>query len=468
MAFYCRENELKKMNRRYEDGEFECVVIYGRRRVGKTALINEFCKDKKTIYYSALKAPAAENLSALSKAVYMYERPNADTYPEFASFEDVLEEIGRLGSEERIVFVIDEYPYLAEAYDSISSRLQHLIDHVWQKGKLYLILCGSSMSFMQNQVLGYESPLYGRRTAQFKIEPMTYRETAVFHPELTDEENAYIYGITGGIPHYINKLNVRSSLDDALIENLFDRSAYLFEEPENLLKQELREPAIYNSIIRAIAEGASKLNEIATKVGLESGSCSKYVGVLMELGLVQKETPITETTTRKSVYTIEDNFFRFWYRFVPQNMSSITSGRFGRSYDRVVKARMHDYMGMIFEKMCKEYLMYYADDLPFNLADVGQWWGNDSSAKKEIQIDIVGVPVQEPNQKVREYLIGSCKFKNEKIGMDELHLIEHYADVFGKGRDYFFAIFSLGGFTQELIDYAKNHRVKLITMADMY
>jgi hypothetical protein len=225
---------------------------------------------------------------------------------------------------------------------------------------------------------------------------------------------------------------------------------------------------MYNSIIRAIAEGASKLNEIATKVDLESGPCSKYVGVLIELGLVKKETPITETTTRKSVYMIEDNFFRFWYRFVPQNMSSISSGRFEHSFNRVVKARMHDYMGLIFEKMCKEYLMYYAENLPFDLAEVGQWWGNDSSAKKEIQIDLVGVPVQEPNQKVTEYLIGSCKFKNEKIGMDELRLLEHYAGVFGKGKSYYFVIFSLGGFAPELIKYAKNNKVKLITLADMY
>lgn len=468
MAFYCREDELRKMNRRYEDGSFECVVIYGRRRVGKTALINEFCKNKKTIYFSALKATAAENLSALSKAVYQYEHPNADTYPEFPSFEAVLDEIGRLGNEERLIFVIDEYPYLAESYGTISSRLQHLIDHVWQNGKIYLILCGSSMSFMQNQVLGYESPLYGRRTAQFKIEPLTYRETAVFHPGFPDELNAYIYGITGGVPHYINKLNVRKSLDDALMDNLFDRSAYLFEEPDNLLKQELREPAVYNAVIRAIAEGASKLNEIATKVGLESGPCSKYVSVLTELGLVKKETAITETSTKKTIYMIEDNFFRFWYRFVPQNMSSISAGRFARSYSKVVKAKLHDYMGLIFEKMCREYLMYYAEDLPFDLANVGQWWGTDAAAKKEIQIDIVGVPVQEPNKKITEYLIGSCKFKNEKIGMDELHLIEHYADVFGKGRSYFYMIFSLGGFTQELIDYAKENPVKLVTLEDMY
>jgi hypothetical protein len=190
--------------------------------------------------------------------------------------------------------------------------------------------------------------------------------------------------------------------------------------------------------------------------------------VLIGLGLVKKEYPITETTARKSVYMIEDNFFRFWYRFIPQNMSAILSGRFNNLYDRLVKACMHDYMGLIFEKMCKEYLMYYAKDLPFDLADVGQWWGNDSTVKKEIQIDIVGVPVNEPNQKNTEYLIGSCKFRNERTGMDEMKKLIHYAEVFGKGSSYYYIIFSFGGFTGELTEYAKKNRVKLLTLADIY
>ena len=468
MPFYCRKNELRKMNQRFNADNFECIVIYGRRRVGKTALINEFCKDKKAIYYSALNATSQENLEALSKAIHQYRHPDDDNYPVYYSFEAALKEIGHIGKTERTVFVIDEYPYLAKASPSISSRLQHLIDHQWQDSKLYLILCGSSMSFMQNQVLGYESPLYGRRTAQFRIEPLTYKETAEFHPESSNEENAWIYGITGGIPHYINKLGVCGSLDDAIVDNIFDRSGYLFEEPENLLKQELREPGAYNSIITAVAEGSSKLNEIATKTGMDSAACSKYIKVLIDLGILKRETPITEKAGKKTIYEIEDNFFRFWYRFVPQNYSAIASGRFPGIYDRVVKSGMHDYMGLIFEKMCKEYLVRYADKLPFDLADVGQWWGTDPHEKKQVQIDIVGVPVKEPDKKVSEYLIGSCKFRNEKIGMTELELLEHYAMVFAKGTKYYYVIFSMGGFTDELLSAAKERNVLLLTLDDIY
>lgn len=193
--------------------------------------------------------------------------------------------------------------------------LQHIIDHKWTDSQMYLILCGSSMSFMKSQVLGKESPLYGRRTAQFKIMQLDYKETAVFHPNLSEEDNALIYGITGGVPHYINKLDVRDSVDEALMENLFDRSSYLYEEPANLLKQELREPAIYNAIIKAIAEGASRLNDITTKVGEENSVVAKYLKTLIDLGIVKKETPITEKPGKKNDLSSGGQFFSFLVPF---------------------------------------------------------------------------------------------------------------------------------------------------------
>lgn len=461
--FHCRESELRKLNKRYQYTDFECVIIYGRRRVGKTALINEFCKDKPTIYFSALNATAPENLRTLSNSIHQYERPDAASTAEFQSYEDAFDEISKLSAEERVVFVIDEYPYLAKSKPAVSSMLQHLIDHVWSEGRLFLILCGSSMSFMEYQVLGYESPLYGRRTAQFKIEPLTYLESAQFYPSLNYEDQALVYGITGGIPHYINQLKVRSTVDRALLDNLFDSSSYLFEEPENLLKQELREPAVYNSIIRAIAEGASRMNDISTKTGIETGPCAKYVKTLIDLGIIKKETPITEKPGKKTIYFLTDNFFRFWYRFVPQNIAAIHSERIEKVYPYAVKQYLSDYMGLIFEKMCQEYLLYYADDLPVNLSGIGQWWGTDSRRKKQIQIDLVGTPVEG-----KEYLIGSCKFRNEKIGMDELELLREYAKVFGKGERYYYYIFSKGGFTQSLMEAANRGDVSLIGLGDMY
>lgn len=461
--FHCRETELYELNKRYRKENFECIVIYGRRRVGKTALINEFCKDKPTIFFSALNASSEENLVALSKAVYEKQYSGAGEAPVFQSYDAALSEITRLSEQERLVFVIDEYPYLAKAEESISSRLQHMIDHTWQNGKLFLILCGSSMSFMEYQVLGYESPLYGRRTAQFKIQAMTYKEMTAFHPNLSNEQQALLYGITGGIPHYINKLEIESDIDVALMENLFNSSGYLFEEPENLLKQELRETAMYNSVISAIAGGASKLNEIATKVGVETGICVKYIKVLQELGILKRETPITEKQGKKTIYLICDNFFRFWYRFVPQNVSAIQSGRMEAIYDIAMKQYFSNYMGLVFEQMCREYLLRYETNLPILLSEVGQWWGTDARTRKEVQIDIVGTPVEG-----KEYIIGSCKYKNEPVGVEELELLKEYATVFGYGTRYHYYIFSKGGFTKGLKELEKQGEVRLVSLEGMY
>ena len=461
--FYCREKELKELNKRYHKENFECIVIYGRRRVGKTALINEFCKDKKHIFLSALNASSQENLEALSKAIYAKEHLEANDAPVYSSFDAAFAEITSLAKKERIVFVIDEYPYLAKANSSISSRLQHIIDHIWKNTKLFLILCGSSMNFMENQVLGYESPLYGRRTGQFKIQALNYREMTAFNQKLNEEQQSLVYGITGGIPHYINKLDVEDDVDEALKDNFFNTSSYLYEEPENLLKQELREPAVYNSVIAAIAGGASRSNEISTKVGLESGVCAKYLKVLSELGIIKKEKPITEKSGKKTIYLIGDNFFRFWYRFVPQNVSSISAGRIDKIYDGVIKRHFSDYMGLVFEQMCKEYLLCYAENLPIILSDIGQWWGTDSKEKKEVQIDIVGTPVEG-----KEYIIGSCKYKNEPVGIAELELLKHYANVFGKGEKYHYYIFSKGGFSQGLEEIARKESVVLLTLQDIY
>ena len=466
--FLCREKELLKLNRRYQNNGLECIIIYGRRRVGKTALINEFIKDKPTIYFPALAANSRGNLAALSKAIHIYQNPDSLSAPVYSSFDMAFSEITLLLKKNaRLVFVIDEYPYLAKSDNSISSRLQHLLDHDWANSNLFLILCGSSVSFMEDEVLSDKSPLFGRRTGQFKIEPLTYLESARFHPELSPEENALIFGITGGIPHYIRKLNIRTTIKDALLENFFDTSSYLFEEPENLLKQELREHAVYNSIITAAANGAARQSEIASKAGIEITVSSKYLGVLNELGIIKKTEPVIDKSKRKTLYRITDNFFRFWYRFVPENMMAISSGSIEKTFDAAVGKYLPEYMGLVFEQICTQFLIYYADDLPFQFINIGEWWGTDSIRKKEAQLDIVAVGKEESLSSGRNLLIGSCKYKNELIGMDELQLIRDYASNFASSKDRcFYSIFSKGGFTNGL--KLKQDEVKLYTLEDLY
>lgn len=463
--FIGREKELAVLNERYDSNNFECMIIYGRRRVGKTSLISEFCRDKPAVFFSALNSTDKENLEMLSRSIYEYESDNTDGAPIYKSYDDAFDKISALGKKKRIIFVIDEYPYLASAYEAISSKLQHIIDHKWKNSRIFLILCGSSMSFMENQVLGYQSPLYGRRTGQMKIQALSFKETSLFYPHLDNEQQAVLYGITGGIPLYVQNLDVTQDIDTSLKKNFFVPSSFLIEEPQNLLKQELREPAVYNSIITAIAQGASRLNDIATKTGMSTAVCTKYVNSLISLGLIQKDTPVTEKAGRKTIYLIKDSLFRFWYRFVPHNINAVNSGRFPLFYDTLVKRNINEYMGLVFEQMCRDWLMNEVspEKLPIMLVDIGQWWGSSSKLKKEVQIDIVGMSGNSD-----EYIIGSCKFRNEQIGTDEYDLLKSYAEAFGKGSRYYYYIFSKSGFTSGLEELGKEGIVNLIFLDDMY
>ena len=228
---------------------------------------------------------------------------------------------------ERIIFVIDEFPYLATSDKAASSILQAAIDKHQENSKLFLILCGSSMSFMENQVLGHKSPLYGRRTAQYKLKPFDYMESGEMLSGFSNKEKIILYGVTGGIPEYLARIDNALSLQKNIQALFFDPSGRLFEEPANLLKQELKIPETYNAIIAAIAGGSSKLNEIATKAGIETSQCSKMLSTLIGLGIVRKEYPITETKSKKSLYILNDWMFVFWYRFVLPDISRFRSKR---------------------------------------------------------------------------------------------------------------------------------------------
>lgn len=459
--FIGRERELNSLNKLYVSGKFEFVVIYGRRRVGKTALINQFIRNKKAIYFMGVESNARQNLENLSRNILEYSAKGQEGSV-FLSFQTALEHVFQFAKEERLVLAIDEYPYLARSSRSLASTLQFLIDRYKDESRLMLILCGSSMSYMEDHVLAYKAPLYGRRTAQMKIQPFDFADTCRYFENFSGEDKALIYGIVGGTPQYLLQMDDRLSVEDNIKNTFLNPTSSLFEEPENLLKQEVREPALYNAIITAIATGSSRMAEISTKVGENTSVCASYLKNLIALGLVRRESPYGEKASRKSIYSIDDNMFRFWYRFIPEYSSVIARGAADMAYRRM-EPHLSDYMGNVFEEICKQYLWKLLLDgkSPVEFKELGRWWGTDPSAHSQAEIDIMG------DQDKDTALFGECKWTNEKVDAGVLEKLAGRSKLFHYHKVYLY-LFAKSGFTKGCIDKAKGlGNAMLVTYSDI-
>jgi AAA+ ATPase superfamily predicted ATPase len=459
--FIGRNAEIDSLNKFYQRDGFQFPVIYGRRRVGKTTLINAFCKGKKAVYFVAVQSTLKENLEILSNQILAALAPDAPKNP-FASFRDALDYVFERAKGERIIFAIDEYPYLAESGKSVSSVLQAAIDKYQSGSKLFLILCGSSMPFMENQVLGYKSPLYGRRTAQFKLLPFDCLTSSEMLEGFSSEDKIVLYSITGGIPEYLSRINKNIFVKENVRDLLFDPSGRLFEEPANLLKQELKTPQTYNAIIAAIADGSSRLNEISTQVGIETSQCSKMLNTLIGLGLIKKEVPVTEKAeSKKTVYLLDDQMFVFWYRFVQPELSRITAGLGDIVCEEVFDGLLPGHVGHVFEKCAVQYMWQQlkAKALPISFRKIGRWWGTNPKARREEEIDFIAY---DKNAAV----FGECKWRNKPLGDSVLDELIRKAGLFPMFGMKYYALFSKIGFTEELAARAAQQKNILLVAAD--
>jgi hypothetical protein len=446
--FIGRKNEIEILNNLYNEDKFHFIVMYGRRRVGKTTLLTEFCKDKPSIFFVAEEYNDKFALDSFSDKILSYFGLGG-MVGKFESWEKAFLFLGQKAKNKRLAVVIDEFPYIVNSNKSIPSLLQNVIDHNLKDTKLFLIVCGSSMSFIEKEVLSYKSPLYGRRTSQLVVEPFNFFDSKKFFPNYGFEEQVMAYGVLGGIPQYLSIFNDKYNLYENIKTKILDKSSYLYEEPKLLLRQEVREPALYNSIIEAIAMGSSKLNEISTKVGVDTDKCSKYISTLIELKILEKVAPIElKAKSRKSIYKIKDNFFRFWYRFVFSNKALIEQGLLDEVVENKIKPIMNDFLGMVYEEICIDYLKILNRNkkLPFVFEKIGKWWGNNPFKKREEEIDIVAIG----NDNI---IFGECKWQNQKIDVAVLNNLIEKSTLFDyKNKHYI--LFSKSGFTSEAVKFA--------------
>lgn len=363
----------------------------------------------------------------------------------------------------KVCIIIDEFPFIAKEYPTIKSILQHIIDHKWQNKNIMLILCGSSVSFMINEVLGYSSPLYGRRTANMELKPLNYLEATKFFPNFSNIDKITTYLILGGIPYYLQTFSDKLSIKENIKNSIFNDVSLLKEEPILLLKQEFREPAIYNSIIEAIATGSSKFNEISQKIKEESSKCASYIKNLQEVRIINRLIPYGESlNSKRSIYILSDFFFRFWYKYVFAN--STTLSLLGASkYTDLIYNDISQVLGLAFEEVCLQYLTILArnNKLPFIPNGLGKWWGNNPQKKKQDDIDIMGVNGDKG-------IFCECKFKNEKFDLSEFNDLISASEIFTEIKEKYYYVFVKSEYTQAVIDKSKEYNVKLLTIDDLF
>ncbi len=471
--FIGRERELKSLNAVYDKKGFGMTVIYGRRRIGKSTLIREFVKGKRVILYTATKVGAERNLELFSDQVLGALEPAVRDVT-FSSLEGVFDLItNKVSDDEKTVLVIDELPYWAEKEDSLLSVLQKYIDTQWIDKNLMVILCGSALSFMEKRVLSEKSPVFGRRDSQIKLEAFNYKDSSLFVPDYSTEEKAICHGVTGGVAKYLALLDPSQSLDDNIIRLFFNPDGYLFDETKNLLIQEFSDVTLVNNIIEQIASGENTLNGIATKVNEKTTTVLYSLEKLIDVGLVEKKTCITEEKNKKKTqYVLKDSMFKFWYQFIPKAVSVIEMGQGQVYYEKVVKPQIHSYMGSVFEEMCRYYTLEQGIKGTYGsfLTQTGTWWGTEQirgvEGKRQMQpvdIDVVGISSVD-----KTAVVGECKFRNEKIDKEVYETLQRRSKLLSDNYNVTrYLLFSLSGFTKWFDTEDIQNTVK-ITLEDLY
>lgn len=470
--FIGRERELTALKEWYDKDGIGMMVIYGRRRIGKSTLITEFAKGKRTIFYTATKIGKNRNLELFSKQVVDLLMPGLGEV-RFPATEAVFDFIDKNMGSEKIVLVIDELPYWAERDEALLSVLQKYMDTVWNDKNLKIILCGSALSFMEKKVLSEKSPLFGRRDSQMKLDAFDYLDSAKFVPDYSNEDKAICYGITGGIAKYLSMIDPAKSMDENIIRLFFRTDGYLYDETRNLLTQEFSDIAIVNNIVEQIASGENTLNTIAGKIGEKESTILYSLDKLISVGLVEKKRCITEEKNKKKTqYVLKDFMFKFWYEFIPKATSVIEMGQGELYYQKVVKPALHSFMGAVFEEMCRYYTLKQGimGEYGCFITSVGTWWGvenitdqNGNFRAQSADIDVVAL-----SETDKKAVVGECKFKNEKIdkGIYDT-LIRRGKVIPAKYKISKYIFFSLSEYT-EWFESLSEEDVLLLTLDSLY
>jgi AAA+ ATPase superfamily predicted ATPase len=444
--FFGREAELKLLNDLWDSPRSTFLILYGRRRVGKTSLLTHWMErtGHRTLYWVAVPTTSQEQLRLFSQALYRFTHAGESPPPFYTlgTWETALKELAIIDKDERLAIFIDEFTYLLESDLSIAGVLQNTWDHHLKNANLFLTISGSHLGMMYRQVLSYQAPLYGRATAKIHLRPLPFGLTSDYFPNYTPAERVALYAIFGGIPAYWELIDSHRSISENIKKRLLTSNSLLQDEPRLLLHDFVREPHNYIAILRAIAQNARTQKEISRLAGLAQGHISKYLGVLREAGFVERRTPVTASPkSRLGRYYITDPYLRFYYRFLATRQEQLAIRVQQRALDEI-KRHLVDFIGThTWEELCQEWVLRAGDlgKLPFSPDQVGSAW------TKNAQVDVVGI-----NSMEKTLILGECKWHPQAVGRKVLtELVAKTQDIVpkcGSWRVYYLG-FARGGWT---------------------
>ncbi len=445
--FVDRKTEMETLENEYKRNASSLVVIYGRRRVGKTTLISEFIKNKRSLFFLASEESEVQNRNNFKDKAADFIENNILKNAEVKNWDTIFKAIADTVFESKPVIVMDEFQYIGKSNPAFPSVFQRIWEEILKNRSVMVILCGSLISMMESQTLAYGSPLYGRRTAQIRMKQIPFSHYHEFFPNKSRRELIEMYAVTGGVPKYIELFSERSDIYRSIQDCVVNPSGYLYDEPHFLLQQEVTEIGSYFSIIKAIAAGNRKLSSISTVLEIKATSLTKYLKTLIDLDILEREVPVTEENPEKSkkgLYKIKDNYIRFWFAFVYPNMSFIESGNTHIVMDKIRKGVISAHTAFVYEDICREKMwdLNAADYWPFHFSKIGHWWDSKN------EIDIAAF-----DPEGEDLILGECKYWQEAVGSNILHELEKKADKVEwkkNKRRVWYVLFGAAGFTEEL------------------
>ena len=458
IAFHDRQQELASLRRAFDAGGAGLYILYGRRRLGKTTLLQRLAEEVRTVYHVADRMTESDaiRMMAGSMAIALDEPTLAaaeypDWYALFATFDRVRPQV-------RMCLVLDEYQYLCEIQPAFSSMLQRWWDQHWSNQDLLVILCGSVLSMMHKETMTHSSPLYGRRTGQCLLEPLCWQDTRPFFSGVSAAESIRLWALTGGVPRYAELAAGCPDLETALRQLVLQKDAPLYAEASLLLQEEVKSPNVYWSLLRTIASGANRLSEIAGRMKMSATRLTPYLAALRDMRLVARLTPVTEPHPDKSkrgIYTLTDNFLRLWFQCIAPYESLLEMGRVDAVMERIQEP-LGNHLAWTFEKVVREHLARHAADL--GLFYVGRYWS------KDCEFDAVGI-----DEDRKPLLVAEAKWSANPVGMDVVDgLQQKTQESWPQHRHSIrYALFAPGGFTEEVYGWADANNGLLVGLEDL-